>query len=96
MEEGKRKLLGVGRLVADPEVENVEYAVLVSDRWQNLGLGGLLTDQCLDIARKWGVKRVYAQTKLDNQRMVHVFRNRDFLIEHHVRGSDVDVEKKLI
>ena len=38
-EGGQRRLVGVGRLVADPDHETVEYAVLVSDAWQNRGLG---------------------------------------------------------
>ncbi len=88
---GKRQLLGVGRLVADPDVDNVEYAVLVSDQWQNRGLGGLLTDHCLDIARRWGVKRIYAQTRSDNPRMIHVFQNREFEIGYDANGADVDV-----
>lgn len=91
VEAGKRQLLGVGRLVADPDVELVEFAVLVSDQWQNRGLGGLLTDHCLDIARRWGVKRIYAQTTSDNSRMIHVFRNRNFEIDYDANGSDIDV-----
>jgi len=94
-EEGKNKLLGVGRLVADPDVESVEYAVLVGDPWQNKGLGGLLTDHCMDIARRWGIKRVYAQTTSDNPRMVHLFSDRNFAISRNDRDSVVDVEKEL-
>ena len=49
-EEGQRKLIGVGRLVADADHEAAEYAVIVVDRWHGHGLGGLLTDYCLEIA----------------------------------------------
>ncbi len=94
-ENGEKKLTGVGRLVADPDLETVEYAVLVSDRWQNRGLGGMLTDVCLDIAREWGMKTVYAQTTTDNPRMVHLFENRKFKVDHSPGGSVVDVEKEL-
>lgn len=94
-ENGQKKLTGVGRLVADPDLETVEYAVLVTDRWQNRGLGGLLTDMCMDIAGDWGMKTVYAQTTTDNPRMVHLFENRDFTVDHAAGGSVVDVEKEL-
>lgn len=94
-ENGEKRLTGVGRLVADPDLETVEYAVLVSDRWQNRGLGGMLTDVCLEIAREWGMKKVYAQTTTDNPRMVHLFENRDFKVDHSPGGSVVDVEKEL-
>ena len=42
-EEGKRKLAGVGRLVADPDHTDAEYAVLVADPWQGKGLSDALT-----------------------------------------------------
>jgi len=93
-EEGKRKLLGVGRLVADPDHESVEYAVLVGDAWQNKGLGSLLTDYCFEIARKWGLKRIVAQTTSDNPRMIEVFKKRGFEIKSDESGL-VEVTKKL-
>lgn len=93
--EGGTRLAGVGRLIADPDGEAAEYAVLVADPWQNQGLGGLLTDRCLDIARKWGVGQVYAQTTTDNPRMVHMFKVREFEVEHPAGGSVVDVTKAI-
>ena len=93
-QEGKRKLLGVGRLVADPDHESVEYAILVGDAWQNKGLGSLLTDYCFEIAGRWGLKRIVAQTTSDNPRMIEVFRKRGFEIKSDGSGL-VEVTKKL-
>jgi len=65
LQEGnKRRLLGIGRLTADPSRSVAEYAVLVQDDWQNKGLGGLLTDYCTEIARAWGVKRLWPTRRL--------------------------------
>ena len=61
-EEGDRKLAGVGRLVADSNHEAAEYGVLVVDRWQGSGLGGTLTDYCIEVARGWGAKRTWARS----------------------------------
>ncbi|HOM16839.1 MAG TPA: GNAT family N-acetyltransferase, partial [Thermoguttaceae bacterium] len=77
-EDGQNKLIAVGRLVADMNREESEYAVIVIDRWHGRGLGGLLTDYCLEVARRWGVKRVVAETTKDNSRMLATFRNRGF------------------
>lgn len=93
-EGGKRKLLGVGRLVADPGHESVEYAILVADGWQNKGLGSVLTDYCFEIAEKWGMKRIVAQTTSDNPRMIAVFRKRGFEIKTDASGL-VEVSKTL-
>lgn len=94
-EDGQKRLAGVGRLICDPDGEAAEYAVLVADPWQNRGLGGLLTDRCLEIARSWGVRQVYAQTTTDNPRMVHMFKIRNFEVEHPDGGSVVDVTRAL-
>lgn len=75
---GKRKLLGVGRLIANADHTFSEYAVLVADAWQGLGLGSLLTDYCLDICRQWGVRKVIAETAAENHRMVAMFQRRGF------------------
>ena len=77
-EEGQRKLIGVGRLVADVDHQTAEYAVIVVDRWQGRGLGGMLTDYCLELAKTWGVEQVVAEIAKDNSRMLAIFRNRGF------------------
>ena len=71
-EEGERKLVGVGRLVADVDHQVAEYAVIVVDRWHGRGLGGLLTDYCLEIAKHWGVKKVVAETSKSQRPDAHV------------------------
>ena len=93
-ESGKPRLVGVGRLVADPDHESVEYAVLVCDAWQNRGLGGVLTDTCLEIATGWGLKRMVAQTTSDNVRMLKLFERRGFEIRPAEEGL-YEVEKVL-
>jgi acetyltransferase len=94
-QDGKRQLLGVGRLIADPDHEEVEYAVLITDAWQQKELGSILTDYCLEIAKKWNLKRIVAQTTTDNSRMIAVFKKRGFQI---TVGDDstVDVVKEIV
>lgn len=88
VEDGQKKLIGVGRLISDPEHETVEYAVLVTDKWQNREVGSRLTDFCLDISRRWGRKQLLAQTTSDNSRIISLFRKRGFEIEHdHESGT---------
>ena len=94
-ENGKRMLMGVGRLAADPMKKTAEYAVLVGDRWQDQGLGGVLTDYCLEIARDWGVRKIFAVTNSDNPRMVSVFQKRGFVIQPDPGGSVIEVSKDL-
>jgi acetyltransferase len=94
-EKGERKLLGVGRLIADPEHETVEYAVLIADAWQKKELGSMLTDYCMDVARKWKLKKIVAQTTADNRPMISVFEKRGFKIAIDPTDSTVEVEKEI-
>ena len=80
-EDGRPKLAGIGRLVADPDHTSAEYAVLVADPWQGKGLSDTLTDYCLTIAKEWGVRRVYAETTPENRRMIAVLRSHGFDVE---------------
>ncbi len=77
-EDGQRKLIGVGRLVADADHNTAEYAIIVVDRWHGHGLGGLLTDYCLELGKPWGVKKIVAEVSKGNSRMLATFRNRGF------------------
>lgn len=94
-EAGKKKLIGVGRLIADSGHETVEYAVLIVDQYQKKELGSILTDYCLDIAKHWDLRRIVAQTTTDNRRMIAVFQKRDFQIIFNDADSTVDVVKEL-
>jgi len=95
MEEGKKRLIGVGRLIADPDHETVEYAILIVDAWQHKDLGNIMTDFCLEIAGKWKLKTITAQTTTDNQRMISVFQKRGFRISINNQDSTVEVVKEL-
>jgi acetyltransferase len=93
-DEGEPRLVGVGRLVRDPGHDTAEYAVLISDAWQDRGLGGLLTDVCEEIARGWGLSHMVAQTTADNARMLALFKRRGFAVEPDDEGL-IKVEKAL-
>ena len=51
-------------------------------------------DYCLEIAKKWHLKRIVAQTTTDNTRMISMFKKRGF---HITIGNDstVDVVKEI-
>ena len=95
MEGEKRRLIGVGRLIADPDHESAEYAILITDDWQKKELGVMITQYCLDLAKNWGLKIFYAQTTKDNQPMISVFRKMKFKIKFN-SDSTVDATKDLI
>ena len=79
-EDGKKLIAGVARLVADAYNDSAEFAIVVADPWQGLGLGNKLTDYILEIAKRRKLQRVYATVLNDNYKMLSMFKKRTFEI----------------
>ncbi len=92
--EGRKRLIGVGRLIADPDVVTAEYAVLVPDDWQHNELGFILTQYCVEIAANAGIKVLSAETTKDNKAMISVFKKLNFKV-HFNDDTTVTVFKDL-
>ena len=93
-EEDHKKIIGVGRLIADPDVEVMEYAILITDAWQKKELGFTLTNYCMEIAKLRGVKILAAETTKDNKPMISVFRKLNFKIRFN-EDTTVSVSKDI-
>jgi len=94
-ENGRKKLIGVGRLIADPDLENVEYAILITDAWQRKDLGKILTQYCTEIAKINEFKRIFAETTKDNKPMISVFKKLGFEVTFN-SDTTVSVTKDLV
>jgi acetyltransferase len=69
----------VVRLIADPYNETAEYAIVIGDPWHKLGLGTVMTSYILEIARKRGIKKVYAYVLKDNVAMLNLGEKFNFI-----------------
>ncbi len=95
-EDGQRKLIGVGRLVGNADHTEAEYAVLVADDYQGIGLGAMLTDYCLEICGKWNIQKVVAEVAPENRRMLSIFQHRGFELNRDHLPDVVLAEKLLV
>jgi acetyltransferase len=77
-EGGVKRMAGEVRLLADADNEIAEFAIVVADPWQGLGLGNKFTDYVIEIACRRGIRRIYASVLKANRIMVHMFRKRGF------------------
>jgi acetyltransferase len=66
------RILGVGRLTKLHGSNEGEFAVVVSDNWQNQGIGTELLRRVIDFARDEKLTRVKADILLDNQDMQRI------------------------
>lgn len=78
--DGERKMIGVVRIVSDAWGENAEYAIVVADEWQKKGLGRIMTDYILDIAREKGIQKIYANVLATNKGMLRLFEKLNFTL----------------
>ena len=61
--------IGVARFSARADGHDCEFAVTVSDDWQNKGLGTLLMRRLIDVAKARGIKVMHSSDASDNTRM---------------------------
>lgn len=59
-EQGNEEMIGMVHIVGDAWRQKAEYAIVIADEYQNKGLGTIMTNYILDIAREQGYKKVYA------------------------------------
>ncbi len=88
------KIIGVVRIIADPWNETAEYAIVLADAWQGQGLGKLLTEFILEIARDRGILKLVADVLATNEGMLHLFKKWGFKFER-TDATEWHVEKEL-
>jgi len=79
--DGERKMVGVVRIVSDAWGENAEYAIVVADAWQKKGLGRIMTNFILDIAKEKGINKIYGTVLATNKGMLRLFEKLNFSVE---------------
>jgi len=80
-ENGRKRFLGVVRLVTEPDGKTAEVAVVVGNHWQRLGLGSKLIDYIIEIARNKRLSTLYAVMLRDNYGAIHLMKQKGFSIE---------------
>jgi len=78
-ENKKRRMLGVTRLITEPgQSDTAEFALVVTDKWQRLGLGSEFLDYTFEIARDKKIKKIYGVVLKDNIPMINLCKEKKF------------------
>jgi acetyltransferase len=88
-------MLGVSRYYLHPETGDAEFAVIVSDAHQKLGLGRHLMQQLITVARERGVKRLVGLILSENTPMLALTQSLGFTPPVAVEAGVVRVEMSL-
>jgi len=89
------EILGVGRLNKLPHRDEGEFAVLVSDQWQNKGLGGAMVGRMVQIAREEKLAILRAEIQPDNLEMQRVCQKHGFKLDRPMDERIVRAELAL-
>ncbi len=81
-------MLGVARIIGEPDGKTGEFSVLVGDDWQGKGIGSSLLEKCLAIAQKQGFKTVHGIVLAENRNMLMLGKKLGFEIEIDPDTSD--------
>lgn len=79
-DDGTLEVLALGRLTRTDDAGAAEFALLVADEWQGLGLGRLMMQRLIDAARDLGVRQLSGDMLADNDAMRAVVRRAGFRV----------------
>jgi acetyltransferase len=94
-EDGSTEILGVARLSKLHGTHSAEFAVVVTDKWQNRGLGTELTKRLVQIARNEKLGRLVAYTLHENREMQRMCKKLGFEVSNATDDSECVIEMNL-
>jgi acetyltransferase len=86
---GEHEIMGVGRLNKIPGTRDAEFAILVSDQFQGMGLGTELLGRLLQIGRIEHLEQILGYILPANVEMQRICKSLGFTITHDIEDSVV-------
>ncbi len=68
--KGEGKIIAVARLILTPKDKRGEFALVIADSWQGLGLGTELLGYLIKIAKDYQLEELFCVLSSDNVRMI--------------------------
>jgi GNAT superfamily N-acetyltransferase len=83
------RIIGVGRYDRHPGTGEAEVAFVIADEFQRHGIGSLLLDQLVEVARAHGITTFLADTLCENREMLNVFLHSGFPVSEEIEYGTV-------
>jgi acetyltransferase len=88
-------MLGVARIMSHPDEKKAEIAVAVGDAWQGKGVGAVLMERLIAIAKERGKETLLGHVLRENTHMLDLARKLGFTIswdrEDRLYGIEIDL-----
>jgi len=81
LQDGKKPIIGAVRLIVEPGGKSGEFAVLVADKWQGLGLGSTFMDLLVEVGKDMRVDKISGYVGANNYKMLNMCRKKGFKVE---------------
>ena len=81
LQEKNKPVIGAVRLIVEPGRKSGEFAVLVGDEWQGLGLGSKLMDLLAEVGKDMRVNKIYGYVSAYNYKMLQLCKKKGFKVE---------------
>lgn len=99
IDEATGSLLGVARLIADPDFQRAEYAIIVASDLKGKGLGWRLMQHLIEYARHEGLSELYGDVLAHNTTMLRMceelgFKSSDVFGDAGVRRVTLELAKR--
>ena len=79
--DGKKKMIGGSSLIREPDSEKGEFAILVHDDYQKMGLGAKLIDVLIGIAQEKRMEEIHGTVLTENYKMLALCRKMGFSVK---------------
>ena len=93
--DGRESILGVFRLMCDPDVKQGELAIVVGDPWQGRGVGARLFQHGLSIAKERGIESIFGTVLAENVTVLTLVRRLGFTVKWDSDAAAYDVRLNL-
>ena len=84
--DGKKRIIGISRLIVEPDGKKAEYAVVVHDDFQGKGLGYKMVDILIGLAQDKGLDEIYGSVLSENSKMLAVAEKLGFRVTREPDG----------
>ena len=66
------RMLGVARIIADPDITHCEFSIMIGDQWHGQGIGAMLLYYLLKVAKQQGVESLWGLVLPENTGMLRL------------------------
>jgi acetyltransferase len=88
---GPEKMLGVARIIMDPDGRQGEFSIMIGDPWQGCGVGAQLLLNLLKVAGRRGVERVWGTVLSENIHMQRLGKKVGFDVRFNAEEGAYDL-----